>query len=181
MTPGNVSFRTYSIPTDWQSVAIVNASSALGKFDGYSYISPNLVRIAIWTKSPTRPLESEYVDSSDFGDSIIEYTLSLAAWRYSNILSISNNFTIGKKEKITLEGGVISGYDNVERIWFNQSSLPRMYVLSTDIGALAKFFESPAISGGMREGESLPPHTQGITAAFINQIRQRFSLRWLKV
>lgn len=177
-TPGNVSLTTLNVPTTWRSVAIVNGSSLLKNFNdsdgGYpSDLPPGLVRTAIWTNITGNTVSGVNVDSSGFGGSIIECTLSLVAWRSSNVFSISNRFTTGIKEKILLEKGsavsTVSGYTNVERFWFNQSSLPSLYVLSTNIGALVSFLTSPTIFGQMLEGESMPAYTQGITAALINQ------------
>lgn len=184
-TPGNVSLTTHLIATDWQTIGIVNATSLLGKAGGlvntggskgndfYESIPSGLVRTAIWTNISDTITGEGDVDSSSFQDSIVECTLSIVAWRYSNVFSISNNFNIGTKEKIPLGRGfsitMKDGALGAQEYWFNQTSLPNLYVLSTNIGALVSFFTSPAISGQMLEGESMPPYTQGITAAFTNQ------------
>ncbi|KAL2063693.1 hypothetical protein VTL71DRAFT_5498 [Oculimacula yallundae] len=201
-TPGNISLTTQAIRTVWSTIAIVNSSSLLGeagslvntgtKVDYQSSIPSGLVRTAIWTNI-SKTVQGYDNDSQEHQDRIFECTLSLVAWRWSNISSISNSFFIGLKERIPLNKGIrlpaipgSGGPPIVDRYWFNesssgqhssnysqssfnQSSVPSLYVLSSDIGALVSFITSPAISGKMLNGESLPTYTQGVTGAFTNQ------------
>ncbi|CZT46868.1 uncharacterized protein RSE6_07372 [Rhynchosporium secalis] len=183
-TPGNISLTTQTVLTTWSTIAITNSSSLLGEAGGFvntgdqpdhlASISSGLVRTAVWTNI-SNTIHGQDDDGLISEDNIIECTLSLVAWKHSNISSITNSFSIGTKEKIPLGRahrlppvpGI--GYPNVDRYWFNSSSIPEMYVSSTNIGALVSFFTSPAISGQMLVGESLPVYTQGVTGAFAHQ------------
>ncbi|CZS95500.1 uncharacterized protein RCO7_05700 [Rhynchosporium graminicola] len=166
--PGNISLTTQTVLTTWLTIAITNSSSLLGEAGGFvntgdqpdhlASISSGLVRTAVWTNI-SNTIHGQDDDGLISEDHIIECTLSLVAWKYSNISPITNSFSIGTKENIPLGRahrlppvpGI--GYPNVDRYWFNSSSIPEMYVLSTNIGALGRACQS----------------TQGVTGAFAHQ------------
>lgn len=108
---------------------------------------------------------------------VVECTLSIAVYNYSNISFISNNFNIGSSKKTPLgsvtnetkiqpsecDKGTCSQFDSL--LWWNDTGpgIPNVSFSATDLSIVTRFFGSEAFSGsvGLFDDQS-----KGSTTAF---------------
>lgn len=179
MTPGGQTLTTLSVSSDYQTVAIVNASSRLRGDprtivnQDIQEIDPSFIRIAIYgMDNPSAFGPSTQITA----ESIFECNLTLVAWKYSNVSSAGNNLTIGMQEKIDLSPGTqLNSSPFNKSTSFTQTGLPNITINNPDLASIANFFSSPSFSGQEFEGESQPAHSQGVTPVFYYQNVRNFS------
>ncbi|KAK4106310.1 hypothetical protein N658DRAFT_414522 [Parathielavia hyrcaniae] len=169
-TPGGVRLAAPVIPTQMQTFVSVNATNLMSNnaISGKMPMPPDIVRIGVFRAQ---------VDSVNFevfpeNMTIFECDISLAAYRYSNLVSSGQNLTIGKHELIRLDPGVLSADgqkpSGSKHVTFSQSGLPLLSVSASDIAGLQLLFTSTRFSGRMYEGlgPTYYPEPQGTGDAF---------------
>jgi hypothetical protein len=164
-TPGGVSFSTGEADTAWSTVLVIQAITTY--FFGFNStfekdpVSPTFMRFAVFRKP------SDYLRYDATVEETLECDLSFAAYTYSNVTSVGNNFTFGSVETRPLENGSFVGSGEVSgrtsHIVFNQTGLPEFKVSMWDLGALLYFFPSDHFSGKLATGEGTPTYSAGIT------------------
>lgn len=164
-TPGGVSFSTGEAYTAWSTVLVIQAATTYdigfnNTFDT-DPVSPTFMRFAIFRKP------SDYVKYDATVEETLECDLSFAAYTYSNVTSLGNDFNFGNVEVTPLDNGsFVSSGDADGRasyIVFNTSGLPDFTVSMWDLGALLYFFPSDHFSGKLATGEGPATYSAGIT------------------
>ncbi|KAL1855724.1 hypothetical protein Daus18300_011007 [Diaporthe australafricana] len=125
-------------------------------------LSANFVRLAAFRQP------SEYRGGSDTAvEQTLECDIGLVAYKYTNASSITNNFTLGDVQKITLDDGYYNDQvaDPDSHILFNTTGLPEFRVRTLDLSALLDYYVSDSFSGTLVDGEEMPVVAAGITTA----------------
>lgn len=124
-------------------------------------VSPNFMRFAVFRQP------SDYIKYDATVEETLECDLSFAAYTYSNVTSVGNDFNFGNVEVTPLENGsYISSGDVNKRasyLLFNTTGLPEFTVSMWDLGALLYFFPSDHFSGKLALGENPATYSAGIT------------------
>lgn len=164
-TPGGVSFSTGEADTMWSTVLAIQAATTY--FFGINNtfetdpVSPTFMRFAVYRKP------SGYVKYDATVEETLECDLSFAAYTYSNVTSVGNNFNFGNVKTTPLDNGSFVGSGEwtgrSSHIVFNTSGLPEFTVSMWDLGALLYFFPSDHFSGSLATGESPATYSAGIT------------------
>ncbi|KAG8161582.1 hypothetical protein KVR01_008569 [Diaporthe batatas] len=164
-TPGGVSFSTGEADTMWSTVLVIQAVAnavyfGLNSFSNTGPVPPTFMRFAVFRQP------ADYVMNDATVEETLECDLSFAAYTYSNVTSVGNDFNFGNVETTPLDNGtfVASGnWNEGSHIVFNTSGLPEFTVSIWDLGALLYFFPSDHFSGKLALGETPAVYSAGIT------------------
>lgn len=164
-TPGGVTFSTGEAETMWSTVLAIQAATPyyfeVNSTFETAPVSPNFMRFAVFRQP------SDYIKYDATVEETLECDLSFAAYTYSNVTSVGNDFKFGNVEVTPLDNGsYISSGDVNKRasyILFNTTGLPEFTVSMWDLGALLYFFPSDHFSGKLATGEGAATYSAGIT------------------
>ncbi len=170
-TPGGVRLSAPFSYTAWQTVVSVNATKLANdtsvSANGASVPSlmrPEIVRVGVFRV----PVDTTNYLITPANMTIFECDIALAAYSYSNLSSSGQNLTIGNRQSIRLDPGIVTvrqSATGVGYVTFNQSGLPLLKVSGSDIAALQLLFTTARFSGRIYEGLSGFPD-QGTGDAF---------------
>jgi hypothetical protein len=159
-TPGGVYIDTVVFNTVYETISALNATiTKPGGLATQPVPGPEIATYAIYDNGMGG------LGRTTLQESAWECSLSLTAYKYSEVSSASNKFDIGATERIPLE----PGYADQERraMIFNQSGIPELSISSRDLGALKGFFQSALFTGARLKGESKPAPQLGCNPAFM--------------
>ncbi|KAH8878771.1 hypothetical protein GQ53DRAFT_857576 [Thozetella sp. PMI_491] len=182
-TPGGVTIITEFLPQIYNSYSIINATSLL-EFPNYGdpdtdqplFQDPELVRVALWNSTRAYPGAAYFLEESITGEIIMECSLSLSAFQYTDLNADSGRLSYhakpvslgqvsGTYNRTISDGtskGIVFGY------YFNDSGNP-FYVNKNDLSGLANFFTSPTFSGQFFDSVNGSSSGIGMTKAFSNK------------
>lgn len=176
-TPKGVVFAFY--PRAWIT-SIATRSGGLNSIEEGVYNASDLVSAAVWAwkqgidpgNVTVTPLKT-VLQKSD----IVECTLGVVLYKYANVSSISNNFTIGTTEHMPLgmSSGSVSFWTSSGNsdtlVWWNDTGpgLPDVFVSEPNFNVLVNFLRSPSFTGTLGDIiQGNATYNPGSTAAFGN-------------
>lgn len=185
-TPAGVQINTLLFRSVHQTVSVLNTSSLYRtSYKILELTAPTIAKYAIYNQKVD--LGAGFTGTTPIGimpESVSECSLSLSAYRHSNVSSDANMFTIGTTEYIQLEPGYSKfdgplGDDNMNLyLNFNASGwVPELTVSARDLGALRGFSSSTLFTGATFRGESRPPQQLGCIQAFADKSAQEITDR----
>lgn len=169
-TPGGVGISTGEADTAWSTVLAINATTPYNFGFNSTFdtdpVSPTFMRFAVFRQP------SDYVRDDATVEETLECDLSFAAYTYSNVTSVGNDFNFGNVEKTPLDPGSyidVGGWSGSgSYVVFNTTGLPEFQVSMWDLGALLYFFPSDHFSGKLAVGENPATYSAGITPGVWN-------------
>lgn len=163
-SPGNVTFSTGEADSMWSTVLVIQAATTyyfgINSTFETSPVSPTFMRFVVFRKP------SGYVKNDTTVEETLECDLSFAAYTYSDVTSVGNDFNFGSTKTTPLDPGSfvdVGNWSSGSYVIFNQTGLPEFRVSMWDLGALLYFFPSDHFSGKLALGESPASYSAGIT------------------
>jgi hypothetical protein len=172
-TPGGVHIDTVVFNTVYETISALNATiTTPGGKATQPAPGPEIATYAIYDNGMGG------LGRTTLEESAWECSLTLTAYKYSEVSSVSNKFEIGATEQIPLQPGHADYAREV--LIFNQSGIPELSVSSRDLGALKGFFQSALFTGTRLQGESKPAPQLGCNPAFMGNNASEITVKLAK-
>ncbi len=174
-TPGGVTFNTLWVPTEVQTVSIVNTSttSPIPDFDTTkpNFTMPsNITQFAVF-RAPSAaglyPTQNFDPNQGIIGEEIVECTIKVAGFKYSDIEAVGSTLNRSTVEVIPLDNATYTGYHTYVSLVFPGGTNGDFIMAPGDVLGVYNFFASPQFTGELQDGDATTKAV-GTAGAFLH-------------
>ena len=172
-TPANNTLQVSYVATETRT--LLNMSSVLSNFLEYDVDttidvhSPNLITFAVYRYN----LGQDWDIDRNLTWDVMECSLGLAGYKYSNVSVQNSEFKIGNTEQLALgttnfSYGVANGNSQNPIVYFNSTQSPQTFAVnSVDLLSLVTFLQTKVFNGSLVGGDSSLTSDNGLGAVVI--------------